>query len=112
MKIYKTVREAQNRLDEFMGETTNNHKGGHYTRHDGSRGPIARYYLGGNVPLSVVFAINRNPQSGKWRVTAAWLERYWRLVAPSDLWKAFAEWCEQEERRGQHHNRAAESEVE
>ena len=67
MKFYKTLREAREALDKFLGARGKSYDGAHYIRPSGKRGPIVRY----NMEYSeLLFAVDR--LGAGWYVAYAW----------------------------------------
>ena len=67
MKFFKTLREANEALDKFLGARGNSYDGAHYIRPSGERGPIVRY----NMKYSeLLFAVDR--VGAGWYVAYAW----------------------------------------
>jgi hypothetical protein len=54
--VFSTIDEANKALDSFMGCKGYNSKCGHYTRLDGTRGPMVRF---GRGSMQLMFSVDR-----------------------------------------------------
>lgn len=70
-KTFKTVNKVRHALDAVLYTRGDSHRGAHYLRPDGSRGPIVSYLT---FPIKVSFAVDR--AEGGWTVTSAWASHY------------------------------------
>ena len=67
MKYYKTLREAREALDKFLGARGKSYDGANYARPFGKRGPIVRY---SGERGDLLFAVDRFDAG--WFVHFAW----------------------------------------
>jgi hypothetical protein len=78
--VFSTVKEANEALDSFMNRKGCANNGSHYTRPDGSRGPIVVYDFG---MFELMFTLDR-VQDG-WKVSAVWPVRAYKYFPLKNL---------------------------
>ena len=81
MKIYETVTQAKESLDRFLRANGDSQDGSHYSRPNGTNGPIVKYRGWGG---ELVFAVDR-AEAGGWFVSGAWLRNDDSAVPPNIL---------------------------
>ena len=81
---FADVDEANEALNEFVGERGYNDWGQDHEKPDGTRGPVVVFHLG---DFELMFSVNRG-QKG-WAVTAVWLIRFEKAISVPDLLQGF-----------------------
>jgi hypothetical protein len=77
---FDSVDEANEALDEFVGDRGYSDWGSDHERPDGTRGPVVVFHLS---DLELMFGVNRGQEG--WTVTAVWLIRFEKAFTVPDL---------------------------